>query len=335
VRKPLAVVFAGLAAAAPLAAQQEPAQQRVHVVRPGETLWDIARAYLDDPFLWPEIFRLNTDVVEDPARIYPSERLVLPGRARQEAMVENVAFGRPRQTQGGVRGVSTAPFPHITPGDFYRSAFLAPEPEVQPVGRLEEVEAATVAGTRAQPGILPYDKVFVSLRGETRVGDRIQFIRPEREILPAGMVWVSTGMGTVAAVEEQVATVVITTLYAEMRPGDLAVPAARFPLRAGVRPVASRDLQGRLLGFEVDHPLLAREEIAFLDVGRAAGVREGDEFDVYQPREQRDWGTRPEVPIGRLRVVKVTERTASARILSLTQPAIAPGLPVRRVAKMP
>jgi hypothetical protein len=331
-RKPLAVVMvAGLAAAAPLAGQEEPTQERVHVVRPGETLWDIARMYLDDPFLWPEIFRINTDVVEDPARIYPSERLVLPGRARQ---VEGVTLGQ-GEPDRGVRGAGGSTYPAITPGDFYRSAFLAPNPETAPVGRLEEVRSSTVLPLQSQPGILPYDKVYVSVRGSMQVGDRVLFIRPDREIRPAGRIWLSSGMGTVSAVEDRVATVVVTTMFAEMRPGDLAVPAARFPLQPGVRPVAARDLQGRVLGFEVDHPVQAREEIAFLDLGRAAGVREGDEFDVYQPREQRDWGTRPEVPIGRLRVVKVTERTASARILNLEQPAIAAGLPVRRVARMP
>jgi hypothetical protein len=329
VRKPLAVAIAGLAAAAPLAAQED---QQVHVVRPGETLWDIARMYLDDPFLWPEIFRLNTDVVEDPARIYPSERLVLPGRARAVELVR----GPQQPGDRVISSVGTAPYPIISPGDFYRSAFLAPEPEVAPVGRLEAVISPTEVPLTSPPGILPYDKVYVSLRGDVSVGSRLQFIRPEREIRPNGQVWVTTGMGTVAAVEDRVATVVMTTLYAEVRPGDLAAPAAAFPVRAGVRPVAaSRDLQGRVLGFEVDHPIQSTEEIAFLSLGRGSGVREGDEFDVYRPRERTDWGTRPEIPVGRLRVVKVTERTSSARIISLEQPAIAAGLPVRRIARMP
>lgn len=343
-RAALVAAAAALAAAGPAAAQQDtvPAQPRVHVVRRGDTLWDLARQYLSDPFLWPQIFRLNTGVVSDPARIYPNERLVLPGGVVQVATREpehTVFFeaNRPNGRQRTVLEAGTADIPVVREGDFYTAGFVARDNEVRRLGRVAEIVSPTVVPLERRPTIQLYDRVFVvpDSGATLRVGEQVEFVHGDRTVERYGRLWLPTGLGTVTANDGSAATVTVVKMYGQVMPGNVIVPVPSFPVQPGVRPSATTDVQGKIVAFQRQHPAQATEEIAFLDVGRQAGVKEGDEFEVFIPRSRADWGTRPEVAVGRLQVVKVTEGTASARITGLEQPAIAVGQPVRRVAKMP
>ena len=58
--------YALAAAVAALLCTGERADATTHAVKRGDTLWDISRRYLGDPYLWPEIYRNNTDQIEDP-----------------------------------------------------------------------------------------------------------------------------------------------------------------------------------------------------------------------------------------------------------------------------
>lgn len=67
--------FAVHAADAPLELAAD-APTRHTVVR-GDTLWDLSRHYLKDPFRWPDLWGFNKDQIKNPHWIYPGQVLVL------------------------------------------------------------------------------------------------------------------------------------------------------------------------------------------------------------------------------------------------------------------
>lgn len=49
-----------------------------HVVAAGDTLSKIAKQYYGDPALYPRIFEANRDILTDPNRIQPGQKLRIP-----------------------------------------------------------------------------------------------------------------------------------------------------------------------------------------------------------------------------------------------------------------
>jgi hypothetical protein len=335
----------------------------VHVVREGDTLWDLANFYLSDPFLWPEIYRINTMVVEDPHWIYPTEELLVPGPgeiAERPPIAEREAVPRPevelppqaiegattvfaapalRRTTLTYQPTPPVPASAVTSGDFYGASRLMPLRELGP--RAELVDVTWPRGYRIEPlSTVPrYGRIYLSHPGgePPEPGDRVVLFRIGREIRPYGHVIIPTGMATIAAVDEEVSTAIVTELYERVLIGDQAVSAERFEEEPGVfaRPVSAGP-NGTLIAAVREQVVPSVPDQVFIDLGRSQGIGLGDEFDIYAPVRRSLTGYRlPEEHVASGRVVRLTEETATLRLLEQRHPTIAGGLPVRLVRRMP
>jgi LysM repeat protein len=196
----LAMLAIGLSAAVPLCAQQGD-MPRSHVVNKGETLWSLAHQYLGDPFLWPEIYRLNTDQIEDPHSIYPGESLKLPASggmvaksaqpaAPATAATAIVAAPEPAAPPASVTGIviTSAPAADTTPA----AAPATTNPPV--VERPQQPRGMTVFNPEA-------NRVEHIARASLNLRDAPNAVRLG-EFLASPFVWTAGGPADGGAVEE-------------------------------------------------------------------------------------------------------------------------------------
>ncbi|HEY4367932.1 MAG TPA: LysM peptidoglycan-binding domain-containing protein [Steroidobacteraceae bacterium] len=108
-----------------------------YVVKKGDTLWDISKVYLRDPWYWPEIWYVNPQV-QNPHLIYPGDVLKLV-----------YVDGQPRLTIAE-RGAERS-------GDGKR---LSPEVRREPLSRaITAIPYDVIAGFAGRPTLLDLDQV--------------------------------------------------------------------------------------------------------------------------------------------------------------------------------
>ncbi len=143
-------------------------------------------------------------------------------------------------------------------------------------------------------------------------------------------------MATIAAVHEDVSTAVITETYDRVMVGDQVKEVDPFEFEPGVfaEPIAAGP-SGETVAMLDLQRVPSEEDILFVDVGRSQGVAIGDEFEFFAGTRRKEGLRLPEEHIATGRVIRVTEETATVRVIEMRHPTIDVGVPVRLVRKIP
>ena len=369
----LLALVAGSLAAQALHAQE--AQPRTHTVKRGDTLWDLAQFYLGDPFLWPEIYRLNRDVVEDPHWIYPGEVLQLPGSGPTVAEapaqpgpevaptpadtgarvtpLETTVFGRVRRTDPGVSRtvastVQPAAVPTVRAGEVIAAPYVDREGGPRGFGRILKAGDLTgVAEVSERFRFQAYERLFIAppvgylaAEGERFLSYRLGPMMETKDGRTIGQVVIPTGIieVTKAAGAEVAAKARVVRAFTELTATDRLIPLDTAGLGTTVRPQAVADGPSTTVKWIYGEPVLPSvQAFVVLDVSSKQGVHMGDEFLIYKARAKQERGQLddPEIPIGKAQVVRSTPYGVTAVVLGQEQPAIKEGMPARIIARMP
>jgi hypothetical protein len=340
---------------------QQATAPKTHVVKRGDTLWGIAKLYLGDPFLWPEVYRLNTDIIEDPHWIYPGETLKLPGEdAKVIAEAPTPAAASAPVTQSAAPAAApalappqrtdSAPAPLLQQArSLVRTGEYAAAPWVDKVGGPSGsgyvIQSADLPGiaSKDQSRANLYDRVVFAPPTGSAAPEHELFLTyrlgPELEKL--GQVVIPTGIIQVTRSprDGEAGMALVVKMFGEMLQGQRLIPYDSNAAFVTGRPTPITNGHAGTVRWISGNPVLPRlQNYIVLDMSRKDGVSTGDQIELYEPRHGPVEGRAlaiPEIFIAHAQVLRVTPFGATAIITSQEQPKIQEGTAARVAAKMP
>ena len=326
----------------------------VHVVKRGDTLWDLAKAYLKDPFRWPEVFQRNTDIVENPHWIYPGETIRIPS---SEVKPEVLARISTKPAPPSDRTVFSSTPGGLVPDRIGSNGEVLGRQDISGVTR-GEIESAPFAMKRGgpvnngrlaaaydRPGIKAAagerrfqleDRVFLDLpRGVAgNPGDLLLAYRLGEDIGDAAQLVVPTGIIRVESSALGKPMGRIVKQFGEIVLDQSVIQLESIPAVVGKAVAVPPGPVEKVVYVSNDPVLPSLQNYVLLSARSANGVRIGDQFtlidDSVDPRYPA-----PAVPAAIAEVVRVTPYAVTAIIVDHEQPRIYAGMLARLSARAP
>jgi len=305
-----------------------------YVVVRGDTLWDISARFLQNPYLWPQIWNENK-YITDAHWIYPGDPIVLP----RVALVAEGAGEAPDTGLPEGLGPEGGPIPGmVEPGEGEMGGAMALGPVTEEMSlqcasyvvQHGEDQSLIVIGSEEGADKIAYgDRDLVYLNKGSNAGVKAGDLYSLHHVSypvkhpfsgrKIGTKIETTGWLKVILVQENTACAVIEQACLDVHAGDYLKPFEKVNVPMVVRS-APEECCSTENGKTMRHVVDLQDDVSIagtghfvtIDAGSEDGVAPGSVFSVYRT-------VYPSVPtprnvVGEATVVSVREKTATAKI---------------------
>jgi hypothetical protein len=250
-----------------------------YTVQKGDTLWDLSQKFSDSAWLWPEMWRENSQIA-NPHRIYPGERIRLFRRTGAQK-ISGKKMGTPVPRKPSLDDLIHYNYTALDRVGFIRKTMVAPHGAIFKVQTTREM-------------ISMDDIVYIRPEGDTQLvpGKRYTLFRPldpikdRRTNAYIGIQHLLTGVVEITQVAPQYAIGTIIEAYRPIELEDMLMPYYRRLPNVIIKE-SPKGLQARIITSEEHNRLIGHNMIAFMDKGRKDGVQPGQFYNVYYQVEER------------------------------------------------
>lgn len=297
-----------------------------------DTLWDISKKFLKNPFKWPKIWKLNP-YIKNPDLIYPGNvvkilpdgTIVVVGKKvdLEKLPVVSIEPGAEKTVvlEPAVEPAAPAPKPPVptmASDAMERTGFISKE-ELEMSGAVLESKEDRLYSAKG-------DRIFVSFKNadEVKAGDRFTVFRVGPAVKHPvtgknlGYTYDTRGYLTVTG-KGSVVEAKIDVSYKEIETGDKLRPYAE-PVREVEITEPESEASGFIVASLEGRENLGKGDIAYIDLG-SGSVKEGNVMRIFRrdkkvadPMSGRKVEL-PPVELGTLIVVKTGEKTSSCVVV--------------------
>jgi hypothetical protein len=291
------------------------------LVTRGDTLWDIASRFLQNPWCWPQVWALNRDQIRNPHWIYPGQKIVFD---RQLGMLR-IEGGEHASGSENIEKLSPSPraeaLPAATPVPLmdprllavaanYRLASatdVARAPRI--VGFSESRRIASAGDIALVDGKLDASKTFDVVRALNPVID------PDDGAL-LGVPLLRVGRARLVS-SEALHRFEIVEADSELMEGDLLLRVEAWPTPA-LYPHSAAQIDGKVATLLRDGRWASQHDVVAINRGQRSGLDAGSVVSVMRPVRIGTHDLRTNSPsqtVAALLLFAVFERTAFAMVM--------------------